>query len=1057
MQFIDGRTLAELIAELRCGGRPAPAEQQPTTPHVPGQPPPAAQTAARAAAATEPAPRDRAYFRRIAGLGVQAAEALDHAHAAGVVHRDVKPANLLLDGHGKLWVTDFGLAHCQSAASLTATGDLVGTLRYMSPEQALAKRVVIDHRTDVYSLGATLYELLTLRPVFDGTDRQELLRQIAFDEPLPPRRLSRAIPAELETVVLKALEKNPADRYGTAQEVANDLGRFLADEPIRARPPSAAQRLRKWGRRHPAAVAAAAAALAAAVLALGGSLGWIAKDRDARATSTAAEVAKALDDAAHWQGHGRVPEALAAARRAQAALAAGGGDEALRRRVQARVGDLDLLHQLEEARLEIPTGESGGYDWAFADRRYAEVFRAFGVDVEALSAAAAGQQIAGSSVAAELAAFLDLWAALCRRLRPRDEARCQHLLAVARSADADGWRGQLREALAGDDRRALLRLASSDEATRLLPWTWDAVGFALLSAGTPGPAEALLRKAQQRHPDDFWINYSLAELLFESKDVLGEASRAQEGVSFFRVCVALRPQSPGAHNYLGNALWAMGRLDEAIAEYREALRIKKDYALAHNGLGNALWAMGRLEEAIAEYHEAIRLNKDFAEAHRNLGDTLRARGRLDEAIAEFKEALRIKNDYAAAHINLGNALVDKGRPDEAIAEFKEALRLTKDDPVARNSLGAALVHNGLGNALLDKGRLDEAIAEYRTAIRIRKDFPEAHNNLGNALLGKGRPDEAIAEYKEALRLKKDYFEAHNGLGSALRDNGQLDEAIAEFKEGLRLKKDNPEAHYNLGIALRNKGLLDEAIAEYREAIRLSKDFAEAHCNLGHALLDKGQFADALTHLRLGHQFGSRQAHWPYPSAQWVRHAQRLAELDDRVPQFLAGHSQPADTAERLALAQLCQLHKQRYAAAARFYAEAFAQQPAAAEGRSAEHRYNAACAAALAGCGQGKDAADLDEKERGRLRRQALDWLQTDLRAWQRLLEKEPRKAGPTVGQKMQHWLKDPDFDGVRGAALARLSEVERRDWQQLWADVERTLEQARGKQPPRQNLRQQP
>jgi tetratricopeptide (TPR) repeat protein len=945
MQFIDGRTLAELIAELRRdGGRPAPAAAaQPTTPHVPGQPEPAAETAAHAVAATEPAPRDRAYFRRIAGLGEQAAEALDHAHQAGVVHRDVKPANLLLDAHGKLWVTDFGLAHVQSGASLTVTGDLVGTLRYMSPEQALAQRVVVDHRTDVYSLGATLYELLTLRPVFGGGDRQELLRQIAFEEPTAPRRLNKAVPAELETVVLKALEKNPADRYATAQELADDLGRFLADEPIRARPPSAAQRLRKWGRRHPAAVAAAAAALAAAVLALGGSLGWIAKDRDTRAALTAAEVAKALDDSVHWQGQGRVPEALAAARRALAALAAGGGDEALRRRVQARVGDLDLLHQLEEARLEMPTDQSGHYDLAFADRRYGEVFDAFGLEVAAWPAAAAGQQIAGSSVAAELAAFLDHWAELCRRLTPRAEARCRHLLAVARAADADGWRGQLRDALAGDDGRALLRLASSDEATRLLPWTWDAVGFALLRAGTPGPAEALLRKAQQRHPDDFWINHSLGLLLLESEEVPGEASRAQESVSFFRVCVALRPQSPDAHGNLGIALAHKGRPDEAIAEYQEVLRLNKDYAVAHLNLGAALYFKGRLDEAIAEYQEALRLNKD----------------------------------YAPAHSNLGNALRDKGRLDEAIAECKEAIRLNKD---------CALAHSNLGLALADKGRLDEA----------------------------------IAEYKEALRLNKDYAPAHNNLGNALRNKGQLDEAIAEYRQALRLQPRFAFAHYNLGIALQDKGQLDEAIAEFKEALRIKKDFAEAHNNLGNALQMKGAL--------------------------------------EKLPRILKGEARPSDAADYRALAWLCQQPFQGlYAASVRFYREAFASQPTLAEDLQAEHRYNAACAAALAGCGRGKDAAALDEKELGRLRRQALDWLKSDLRAWQRLLQEQPGKAGPAVGQTLRHWSQDPDFDGVRGAALARLSEAERRDWQQLWADVEKTLEQARGKPTSRQNLREQP
>src|SRR5205823_14119961 len=180
---------------------------------------------------------DRALFHTIARLGMQAAEAIDYSHELGVIHRDIKPANMLVDGRGKLWITDFGLVHCQSQAGLTMSGDLVGTLRYMSPEQALAKRVLVDHRTDIYSLGATLYELLTGEPVFAGNDRQELLRQIAFEEPRPPRRVNRAIPAELETIVLKALEKNPAERYGTAQELAQDLERYLKDEPIRARRP----------------------------------------------------------------------------------------------------------------------------------------------------------------------------------------------------------------------------------------------------------------------------------------------------------------------------------------------------------------------------------------------------------------------------------------------------------------------------------------------------------------------------------------------------------------------------------------------------------------------------------------------------------------------------------------------------------------------------------------------------------------------------------------------------------------------------------------------------
>ena len=232
--------------------------------------------------------------------------------------------------------------------------------------------------------------------------------------------------------------------------------------------------------------------------------------------------------------------------------------------------------------------------------------------------------------------------------------------------------------------------------------------------------------------------------------------------------------------------------------------------------------------------------------------------------------------------------------------------------------------------------------------------------------------------------------------------------------------------------------MNEAIAEYQQAVRLQPDWAAAHVNLGGELLKSGQFRQAVEELRLAHQLGSRTAGWTYPSERWLRDAERVAELDTRLARILEGKDQPADAGERLTLAMLCQRHKARYAAAARWFEQAFAARPALAEDPRSGNRYNAACAAALAGSGRGKDAPAPSDPDRARLRQQALLLLRADLASWSRLLEGDRAQAAPVVRQQMQHWLADPDFAGLRGGdALTTLPEAERQPWRELWADVE--------------------
>lgn len=212
---------------------------------------------------------ESAYFRGVTRLAIQAAEALAYAHEQGIVHRDIKPSNLMIDVHGTLWVTDFGLSKAEGSDGPTQTGDIPGTLRYMAPERFEGHS---DARSDLYALGATLYELLTLRPLFEETSRPKLVEQVRHREPTPLRKVDARIPRDLEVICLKCLNKEPSGRYGSLSELAAELHRFLAGETIRARPAGMLRRGWRWCRRNPAVAGSLGTVVAALVAVAGLSL-----------------------------------------------------------------------------------------------------------------------------------------------------------------------------------------------------------------------------------------------------------------------------------------------------------------------------------------------------------------------------------------------------------------------------------------------------------------------------------------------------------------------------------------------------------------------------------------------------------------------------------------------------------------------------------------------------------------------------------------------------------------------------------------------------------------
>jgi tetratricopeptide (TPR) repeat protein/tRNA A-37 threonylcarbamoyl transferase component Bud32 len=1127
-------------------------------------------------------------LRELLGRFIDVCNAIAYAHSRGVLHRDLKPGNVMLGRYGETLVVDRGLAKAvgrsegapdtaegtlrptaASDSAPTQLGTAIGTPAYMAPEQAAGRLDRLGPASDVYSLGATLYCLLTGRAPFTKDDGGAVLQKVQRGEFAPPRQVKGSVPPALEAICLKAMAMRPQERYPSPQALADDLEHWLADEPVRAYREPLGARLGRWRRRHRVLVTGLTVALVVAALLTGSWLAWRAVER-AEAVTAADD---ALAEAERRARNAQWGEARALALRGLDLLERSGGDERRLSRARHLLTDLALIERVEEIRLELATWVEGSFAIGEADQNYARAFRSAGLAREGEDPVDVARRVQASALRGQLVAAVDNWLFVASRRARRD-----WLLAVARRVDPGRWRNRLRDLAAWRDRAALQRLADEAQVRvgRLSPALLAAAGCQMPLLGVD--AVPLLRAAQQHYPGDFWLNFLLGHALMI-------ANRPGEAIGYYRAALVLRPKASAVHNNLGIALREKGELDAAIACYHQALALDSRLVQAHMNLGHALKDKDQLEEAIACYHKALQLDPRHTHAHIALGLALQGKGRLKEAIACYQKALALDPRSAAAHTNLGSALQEQGHLDQAIAChrkaiacFRKGIEFESRIAVAHNNLGIALkargqldqaigcfqkalaidpkyvpahaafgtalhdkgqldrasacyrkaialdprlapAHYNLGNILKDQGQWDAAIACYRKAIEADPTFAQAHTSLGDALSAQGKLAQAMACYRKALALDPKYAPAHYNLGNVLKAQGRLDQAIECYRKALEVAPRSAQAHTNLGIAqahtnmgiaLYQQGQRDQAIACYQKAIALDpklaepyihlglhhyaqKQFDEAivcyrkglehdpkraagHCNLGLAYSSRGQVGEAVAcfrravaldpryvkgHAALGSarlrqgrfseaRDSTRRAlqllparHQLYPVvSQQLRQCERFLVLDAKLPALLQGKDRPTSAAEGLEYAALCH-HKKRYTASARFFSAAFATNPKLAEDPVAGHRYAAACVAALAGGGQGRDAP-LSAQERGSWRQQALDWLRADLTVWTKHLEQGTPQARTTLQPSLQHWRRNGALAVLREeAVLAWLPQKERQACRQFWADVDALLQRA--------------